>query len=88
MRLAEANASYPFYIQRDRETYRARPGDYARSALKRGLSLQTAVGTNPYQFGMIGSTDAHTGLSSEEPNFWGKMATDSTPETKAGFERE
>ncbi len=78
--------SYPFYIQQDRETYRARPGDYARSALKRGLSLQTAVGTNPYQFGMIGSTDAHTGLSSaEEPNFWGKMATDSTPETKAGF---
>lgn len=78
--------SYPFYIQQDREPYQARPGDFARSALKRGLSLEAAVGINPYQFGMIGSTDAHTGLSSaEEPNFWGKMATDSTPETKAGF---
>ncbi|MEE8298714.1 MAG: DUF3604 domain-containing protein, partial [Thermodesulfobacteriota bacterium] len=78
--------SYPFYIQQDRETYRPGPGDFARSALKRGLSLEGKVGTNPYQFGMIGSTDSHTGLSSaEEPNFWGKMATDSIPENKASF---
>ncbi|MCZ6655828.1 MAG: DUF3604 domain-containing protein [Gammaproteobacteria bacterium] len=78
--------SYPFYIQQDRETYRPGPGDFARSALKRGLGLEAKVGTNPYQFGMIGSTDSHTGLSSaEEPNFWGKMATDSIPENKASF---
>ena len=40
---------------------------------------------NPFQFGVIRSTDSHTGLSSaEEPNFWGKMAFDSIPENKQG----
>ena len=74
---------YPFYIQRDAEEYVPRPGDYVRSALKTGLELGAEVGVNPFQFGLIGSTDAHTGLSTaEENNFAGKMATDSTPETK------
>ncbi len=59
-------------------------GDYARSALKRGLEIEARTGVNPYQFGMIGSTDSHTAMSSaEENNFHGKMALDSTPETKA-----
>ena len=74
---------YPFYIQQDAQAYEPRPGDYARSALKTGLELGAALGVNPFRFGMIGSTDAHTGLSTaEENNFAGKMATDSTPETK------
>ncbi len=56
-------------------------GDYARSALLRGLELGNTLGTNPYQFGMIGSTDSHTSLASaEENNFQGKMALDSIPE--------
>lgn len=47
--------------------------EYARSALKNGLSLEAKLGTNPYKFGMIGSSDAHTGLSAmEEDNFFGK----------------
>jgi hypothetical protein len=59
-------------------------GDYARSALKRGLEIEARTGANPYQFGLIGSTDSHTAMSSaEENNFHGKMARDSTPETKA-----
>lgn len=59
----------------------ADPGDYARSGLLRGLEFAESTGVNPYQFGMIGSTDAHTGLSStEEDNFWGKMSLDSTPD--------
>ena len=34
---------------------------------------------------MIGATDSHSGLAAEEDNFWGKMALDSTPETKGLF---
>ena len=49
--------------------------EYARSALKNGLKLEAQLGTNPYRFGMIGSTDAHTGLAAvEEDNFFGKTA--------------
>ena len=36
--------------------------EYARSALKNGLVLGQKLGTNPYKFGLIGSTDSHTGL--------------------------
>jgi hypothetical protein len=48
-------------------------GEYAREALKRGMALQKRFGTNPYQFGMIGSTDSHTSLATaQEDNFFGK----------------
>jgi hypothetical protein len=47
--------------------------EYARSALKNGLKLEQSLGVNPYKFGLIGSTDAHTGLAAvEEENFFGK----------------
>ncbi len=47
--------------------------EYARSALKNGLKLEKQFGTNPYAFGLIGSSDAHTGLAAmEEDNFFGK----------------
>ena len=47
--------------------------EYARSALRNGLKLEKLLGTNPYKFGMVGSSDAHTGLSAmEEENFFGK----------------
>jgi Protein of unknown function (DUF3604) len=47
--------------------------EYARSALKTGLRLKDTLGTNPYQFGMIGSTDSHTALATAaEDNFFGK----------------
>ena len=59
-------------------------GDYARTALLRGLVLDSRDRGNPYKFGMIGSTDSHTAMASaEEDNFHGKMAIDSTPGTKA-----
>lgn len=49
--------------------------EYARSALLNGLKLQQELGSNPYQFGMIGSTDSHNGLVAiEEDNFFGKTA--------------
>jgi hypothetical protein len=50
-------------------------GEYAREALKRGLELEAKLGTNPYKFGMIGSTDSHTSLATTaENNFFGKHA--------------
>lgn len=49
--------------------------EYARRALQNGLLLEQKLGVNPYKFGMIGSTDAHTGLVAvEEENFFGKTA--------------
>jgi len=54
-------------------------GEYAREALKSGLLLEERLGTNPYKFGLIGSTDSHTGLVAvEEDNFFGK-ATNAEP---------
>jgi hypothetical protein len=51
-------------------------GEYGREALKRGLELEARLGTNPYKFGLIGSTDSHTSLATaDENNFFGKMST-------------
>ncbi len=51
------------------------PLEYARSAYRNGLALEAKFGANPYKFGLIGSTDAHTGLVAvEEENFFGKTA--------------
>lgn len=48
-------------------------GDYVREALKRGLAIEAKTGVNPYKFGLIGSTDSHTGLATaDEDNFFGK----------------
>ena len=47
--------------------------EYAREALKNGLLLEQRLGTNPYKFGLVGSTDSHTALATaEEDNFFGK----------------
>ena len=49
------------------------PREYARSGLQLGMQLEKRFGTNPYKFGMIGSTDSHTGLATAaEDNFFGK----------------
>jgi hypothetical protein len=48
-------------------------GEYGREALKNGLLLEARFGINPYKFGLVGSTDSHTGLATaEEDNFFGK----------------
>jgi len=47
--------------------------EYARSAFKNGLKLERELGVNPYKFGLVGSTDSHTGLSTaDDDNFFGK----------------
>jgi hypothetical protein len=49
--------------------------EYARAALKLGLDVERRQGTNPYKFGLIGSTDTHTALATaDEDNFFGKHA--------------
>ncbi len=64
------------------------PGSYVREALKRGLLIEARTGVNPYQFGVIGSTDSHTSLSTpEENNFFGKHSgvEPSAKRATAGF---
>lgn len=54
-------------------------GEYAREGLKKGLKYASTLGVNPYEFGLIGSTDAHTALATaDDDNFWGKFR-DSEP---------
>ena len=50
--------------------------EYVRSAFKNGLKMEAELGVNPYKFGLVGSTDAHTGLAAvEEDNFFGKTSS-------------
>jgi|RhiMetdeSRZDD1v2_1073273.scaffolds.fasta_scaffold24216_3 uncharacterized protein DUF3604 len=58
--------------------------EYARAALKNGLKMEQELGVNPYKFGMIGSTDAHTALAAvEEDNFFGKHSGAEPSPTRA-----
>ena len=51
------------------------PGSYARSALKRGMKIEAAIGANPFKQGFIGSTDSHTSLATAgESNYFGKAS--------------
>jgi hypothetical protein len=56
--------------------------EYARSALKNGLKMEAKLGVNPFKFGMVGGTDAHTGLTAvEEDSFIGKtVSAEPSPE--------
>lgn len=57
--------------------------EYARGALKLGLALEASLGENPFQFGMIGSTDGHnTFTTTAEDAFYGKF-----PESEPSPER-
>jgi hypothetical protein len=49
-------------------------GGYLRPALGRGLEVEAQIGSNPFRFGFVGSTDSHAGVSStEEDNFAGAL---------------
>ncbi len=47
--------------------------EYARSALQLGIQLEQTIGVNPYKFGMIAATDAHTGLATAEEEKRGEL---------------
>ena len=57
----------------DAQEIQRKSGEYARSAWLNGLEHGSNLGVNPFKFGVIGSTDTHTSLSStDERTFLGK----------------
>jgi hypothetical protein len=59
-------------------------GEYARTALQTGLQLEQKLGVNPYKFGQVGSTDAHTSLATaDDDNYWGKTTSSEPSATRA-----
>ena len=63
------------------------PKEYAREAFKRGLAYEASLGVNPFKFGVVGSTDSHTGLATtEEGNFFGKAANVEPTDDPVRFE--
>jgi len=63
-----------FNLPRDAKTNDMLEFEYARSALKNGLALETALGIHPFKFRVIGRSDSHIAMSAvEEDNFFGKF---------------
>lgn len=62
-------------------------GDYVRQAFGNGMLLQDSINANPFQFGLIGSSDTHVvGGSFDEKNFWSKIGVvDGTPEARGSI---
>jgi hypothetical protein len=77
-------ADFELFSQREVE------GSYVREAYRNGLALEEDQGFNPFRFGMIGSTDTHTGAGSiEEDSYVGKLgALDGTPERRGSIPLE
>jgi hypothetical protein len=67
--------------------YSEPPGGYVRDAYLRGLKIASGGVINPYRFGLIGSSDTHTGaISAEENNFFSKAGMlDGTPERRGSI---
>lgn len=62
-------------------------GGYVRDAYLRGLSLQEGGVINPYRFGLIGSSDTHTGATSQDEETFSSKAglLDGTPERRGSI---
>ena len=61
-------------------------GSFLRQSLGQGLKFDDTLGSNPYQFGFIGSTDAHvSGSSLTEKDFFGKFSSDLDLETRGSI---
>jgi hypothetical protein len=59
-------------------------GGYVRQGLARGLEVRSRVGVNPFQYGLVGGTDFHSGISAgEESNFPGGLGSGDTHEVPA-----
>ena len=64
--------------------YSSPTGSYVRNAYSRGLSLESEFKINPYKFGLVGSSDTHTGaISDKESDYHSKIGIlDGTPELR------
>ena len=62
-------------------------GSFVRQAYLRGLGVTARDGIDPYRFGLIGSSDTHTGaISLDEKNFFSKAGLmDGTPELRGSI---
>jgi hypothetical protein len=50
--------------------------EYAREALKNGLKIEQEIGANPFKYGFVSGSDAHTGLTAmEEDNYFCKFVS-------------
>ncbi len=62
------------------DTPAEQPFNYVRPTLTRGLKWEQQLGVNPFKYGLIGSTDSHTGLSTADAdNFFGAVPPDGEP---------
>ena len=59
-------------------------GSYIREALANGFKIEKDTGSNPYKFGLIGSSDTHVaGGAFDEKDYWSKVGIlDATPESR------
>ena len=65
-------------------TYSKPSGGYVREAYLSGLTLEFTKQGNPYKFGLIGSSDTHTGAGAfDESDYWSKVGLlDGDPENR------
>jgi Protein of unknown function (DUF3604) len=65
-------------------------GGYVRDAYRTGIEFQDTLGFNPYRFGLIGSSDSHTGIVPvNEYDYSGKVGNaDGTPEVRINMRRD
>ena len=63
------------------------PNNFLRHVLKRGLKYKEEFGVNPYEYGLIGSTDTHNGTpgnTEEDDTYQGNhLNIDKTPEARS-----
>jgi Protein of unknown function (DUF3604) len=60
------------------------PQEYVREVLKSGLKFNAEQGTNPFQLGVVGGSDIHTGLTTQDDdNFFGAFTWMEPNETRA-----
>ncbi|MEP3654357.1 MAG: DUF3604 domain-containing protein [Litorimonas sp.] len=58
-------------------------GSFVRQGLARGFTLEKGLGVNPFQFGVIGSSDTHISAGAYgEESFFGKFSHDMNSESR------